>query len=112
MFSRRALIGRLLTLAGIVGLVPRGHAAETPAKVSKAAAKYQDTPKNGQTCAMCKFYIAQGGRAGGAMMGDGHTGGMMGSARMGAMMAPGTCEVVEGSISPQGWCILYRPISG
>ena len=46
------------------------------------------------------------------MMGDGHTGGMMGSARMGAMMAPGTCEVVEGSISPQGWCILYRPISG
>jgi hypothetical protein len=28
------------------------------------------------------------------------------------MMAAGTCELVEGSISPRGWCLLYRPLSG
>jgi hypothetical protein len=114
MLSRRAL----LTLAGVAGLAPRAHAAETTTKVTKTAAKYQDKPNIGQTCGMCKFYIAPGGRAGGGMMGGqgmmrGQPGGggmmsgghMGGDGHMGAMMAPGTCEVVEGSVSPQGWCV-------
>ena len=104
MLSRREWIGRLMTLAGLAGLMSRGHAAETPAKVSQEAAKYQDRPNNGQMCGMCKFYIPPGGRAGSGMMGGG---GMMGG-----MMQPGACEVVEGRISPMGWCVLYRPISG
>ena len=43
-------------------------------------------------------------------MGRDHMGGMMGG-QMGGMMAAGTCQVVEGSINPMGWCILYQPIS-
>jgi hypothetical protein len=82
-------------------MAQRGRAAES-GKVSKAVAKYQDSPKDGQTCGMCKFYVPPGGRAGSGMMG-----GKMGS----GMMAAGTCQVVEGSISPMGWCILYQPVS-
>ena len=45
-----------------------------------------------------------GGMMGGGMMG----GGMMGGGMMGGgMMAAGACEVVEGRISPMGWCDLY-----
>jgi hypothetical protein len=103
MLSRREWLAWIAVLAGLAGLAQHSKAAETPGKVSKAAAKYQDTPKNGQTCGMCKFYIPPGGHAGSGMMG-----GNMGP----GMMAAGTCQVVEGSISPRGWCILYQPLSG
>ncbi len=122
MLSRREWIGRLLALAGLAGF-PTWGAAETPAKVSQADAHYQDHPNNMQMCGMCKFYIPPGGRAGSGMMGGqmgpgmmggGHMGpGMMGGGHMGpGMMAAGTCQVVEGSISPMGWCALYQPLSG
>jgi hypothetical protein len=101
MYSRRQWIARLLVLPGIVGLTTRG-AAEPAGKATKAAARYQDRPNNGQMCGMCKFYIPPGGRAGAGMMGG----------RMGPdMMTAGTCEVVEGSISPMAWCALYQPLS-
>jgi hypothetical protein len=60
MLSRREWIGRLLTLAGVAGLATRG-AAETTTKVTRAAARYQDSPNNMQMCGMCKFYIPPGG---------------------------------------------------
>jgi hypothetical protein len=81
--------------------VPRGHilkalitvpvafAALAPrlveaVKNSKAQFKYQDTPKNGQKCAACRFYI------------PGKT-----------ATSHGTCTLVAGSISPTGWCVAY-----
>jgi hypothetical protein len=51
---------------------------------------------------MCKFYIPRGGQAGSGMMG-----GQMGPGMMGAA----SCELVEGRISPMGWCVLYQPTS-
>ena len=69
-------------------------------KVTKESVHYQDRPNAGRMCGMCKFFIPQGGVAGHGMMG-----GMMGP----AMMASGTCQLVEGSISPMGYCILYTP---
>lgn len=54
------------------------------AKGSKAQFKYQDTPKNGQKCADCRFYI-----------------------RGKTRNARGGCTLVAGSISPNGWCIAY-----
>jgi hypothetical protein len=105
MHSRRQWLGRLLMLpgmvTGMVGLARRGE-AETGGRVTKAAARYQDRPNNGQMCSMCKFYIPAGGQAGSGMMG-GHMGP--------GMMAAGTCQVVKGSISPMGWCVLYQPLS-
>ncbi len=102
MLSRREWVKWLLSLPAIVGLTKSGMAQQSGGKVPKAAAQYQDTPKNGQMCGMCKFYIAPGGKPGAGMMGGG--------AGPGMMAQTGTCEVVEGSISPRGWCVLYAPI--
>jgi hypothetical protein len=99
-----------MTFAGAIGLL-RGQAAEATTKVSKEVAKYQDQPNAIQMCGMCKFYISPGGRAGAGMMG-GHMGhDMMSGGQMGSgMMAVGSCKLVEGSISPMGWCVLYQPL--
>jgi hypothetical protein len=111
LLSRREWIERVLILAGLNGLVQPGHAEEKTAKVSKVVAKYQDYRNNGQMCGTCKFFIPPGGRAGsgvtGGQMGPGMMSGQMGP----GMMAAGTCEVVEGSVSPTGWCVLYQPLS-
>jgi hypothetical protein len=71
------------------------------AKASKAAVHYRDYPSGMRMCHMCKFYIAAGGGRSG-MMGCG----MMGHGMMGA----GACQVVEGRISPMGYCDLYAPV--
>ncbi|WP_323846826.1 high-potential iron-sulfur protein [Microbulbifer magnicolonia] len=49
-------------------------------KAAKEAVQYQDTPKNGQKCADCVLFEP-----------------------------PEACKVVEGKISPEGWCSLFAP---
>jgi hypothetical protein len=53
-------------------------AAETLAKLSQAAAQYQGTPRGGLSCVGCTFF-----------------------------RRPRSCQVVEGDISPNGWCRLF-----
>ena len=91
----------LFSVVGGNALMLVSTAAE--AKASKAAIHYRDSPKGMQMCHMCKYYIASGGRRGGM-------GGrcMDGGSLMG-MMGAGACQVVEGRISPMGWCDLYAP---
>jgi len=75
---------RVLTIAaGATAIV--GAAAvvgsSTPALAAKApqkAVKYQDTPKGEQRCENCALFEA-----------------------------PSSCKTVDGTISPQGWCIVY-----
>ncbi|PLY11024.1 MAG: iron oxidase oxidoreductase [Arcobacter sp.] len=50
------------------------------AKGSKKQFKYQDSPKNGEICKDCMHFEPKSN----------------------------TCKVVEGSISPNGWCTLFR----
>ena len=50
------------------------------AKSSKAAAQYQDKPNGKQHCAICRFFEK-----------------------------PHSCRLVEGEISPDGWCRFYGP---
>jgi secreted PhoX family phosphatase len=52
--------------------------ARAQQKVTQSAAQYQASPKNGQQCSTCSHF-----------------------------QAPSSCQVVEGSISPNGWCALY-----
>jgi anaerobic selenocysteine-containing dehydrogenase len=52
--------------------------AAAQAKATKAAMQYQDQPKNGQTCDTCLHWVP-----------------------------PAECKVVEGPISPKGWCAAY-----
>jgi hypothetical protein len=103
--SRRTwLKGMALLSAAGVPLLPASASAQ--AKASKATVHYQDQPKGMLMCHMCKFYISAGGSRSG-MMGRGMMGGgMMG----GGMMGAGACQVVEGEISPMGYCDLYAPL--
>jgi high potential iron-sulfur protein len=77
--SRRSLLRGMVMIAtgtlatGVISLP--AHAQ----KASKADAKYQDTPKDGQKCSTCVYF-----------------------------QAPKTCGVVDGDISPEGWCAMYN----
>lgn len=84
--SRRGILRAALVIgAGAPLLTARPALAQ---KTSKEAANYQSTPKNGEKCSGCRFFIAP---SGGATMGQ--------------------CQVVTGDISPDGWCSLYVPAS-
>jgi hypothetical protein len=66
-----------------VGLAAAGGAicarsAAQQSKISKTQAKYQDKPKGEQRCDGCAHFLA-----------------------------PDGCKLVEGKISPSGWCILF-----
>jgi len=58
-------------------------AAASPAagsnKASQKAVQYQPIPKAGQRCAICKNFAL-----------------------------PASCTLVDGPISPAGWCMLYQ----
>ncbi len=54
------------------------------AKASKSTVKYQDKPKGSQKCAGCKFFITGKSKT-----------------------ATGSCKIVDGSISPNGWCTAF-----
>lgn len=74
--------------------------AATPTKVIKAIAHYQNHPNSGKTCGVCKLFTPVGGTAGHGMVGA------MGP----GMMKEGTCQVVQGHVSPRGYCLLYMPV--
>jgi hypothetical protein len=52
--------------------------ASAQQKMSKAEAEYQDGPKNGFACAACTLF-----------------------------RPPRSCQVVQGDISPSGWCKFF-----
>jgi hypothetical protein len=99
--STHRKISRRTWLKGIAAAAMLASTA-AEAKAIKAAVHYRDYPNGMRMCHMCKFYIAAGGRRSG-MMGCG----MMGR---GGMMGAGACQVVEGRISPMGWCDLYASV--
>jgi hypothetical protein len=49
---------------------------------SKQDFSYQDHPKNGKSCATCTAFIS-------------------------AESGSGTCRIVEGSVTPNSWCMAY-----
>jgi hypothetical protein len=85
MRSRRLLMQSAAVLASgalLEGIGIQATAAQT--KLSKAAVKYQDKSTEGKDCDDCAQFVP-GKRAG----------------------AAGTCKVVEGSISPHGYCVAF-----
>jgi hypothetical protein len=67
----------VLAAATVLGRPRTGRAQQ---KMSKQAARYQDSPKGDQKCADCRFF-----------------------------MEGGSCQLVEGEIRPNGWCTLFQP---
>ena len=79
--TRRIALKRCAALVAAT-CAARGSLAQT--KASKKAMQYQDAPKNGQQCDTCMQWIPPPSAG-----------------------APGGCKVVEGPISPKGWCVAY-----
>ena len=85
--SRRAAFKTIgAAAAATCGLAANGKAQEykpqEQTKLTKAAAKYQDLPSGDELCAGCPYFIL-----------------------------PGSCVVVEGEVSPTGWCPMFTTFS-
>lgn len=78
--SRRSLLHGVAGagLAPLLARTAKAQPARAQAKVSKEAVDYQDHPKGGERCDNCTFFDP-----------------------------PDACALVEGRISPQGWCRLW-----
>ncbi len=87
--SRRSLLKKTaMFIAGMAALpllktIRNARAAD---KLEKTAVKYQDKPKDGKDCDDCMQFVA------GA-----------------TPKAMGTCKMVEGAISPHGYCAAFTP---
>ena len=79
LISRRGVLGHGAFLAG--GAAVAGGilvATSATAKISQKGVSYQATPKGAARCDKCKFW-----------------------------KPPAACTLVDGVISPAGWCTLY-----
>jgi hypothetical protein len=76
--SRRALFQRVAVTAGGVALL-LGTALPAEAKMAPKEAGYQDAPKGDQSCSNCSLFSP-----------------------------PASCSLVDGTISPQGWCKFHQ----
>ncbi len=81
--SRRGFISGVVVLPALAGML-LAQTATAEAKGSKSQFKYQSTPNNGKKCSKCTLFIPGSSPS-----------------------ANGTCKVVDGAISPNGWCVAY-----
>ena len=91
--SRRTLLKSGATMVAIGAVAATGILTSAPAraqsKASKAVAMYQSTPHGKDQCGNCIHFI------------PGKT-----------PKSAGTCKVVEGDVSPSGWCVMYARKGG
>ena len=79
--SQRFEISRraaLITAGAAPLLAMIGNRAEAGMKVPQSAVHYQPSPKDGKDCDDCANFVS-----------------------------PGGCKLVDGDISPKGWCRLW-----
>jgi len=76
--SRRMVLTGTALALGAVATAATVTCASAQQKISQADAKYQASPKNGQQCDGCVQF-----------------------------QAPNACKLVDGTISPTGWCQLF-----
>jgi hypothetical protein len=81
--TRRTFVSNVIVLPALAGLLV-AETTRAQAKGSQAQFKYQKTPNNGHKCSQCTFFIP----------GSSPT-------------ANGTCKIVDGAISPNGWCTAW-----
>jgi hypothetical protein len=79
-------INRRTILIGALGGVPLialGVTAANAGKIAQSAVRYQQSPKEGKQCSGCNQFVA-----------------------------PTSCQQVDGTISPSGWCTLWIKKAG
>jgi hypothetical protein len=83
--SRRSAV-KTIVAAASCGLAASAEAQEyqpqNQTKLTKDAARYQNQPHGYELCGGCPYFIQ-----------------------------PGSCVVVDGQISPTGWCPMFTPFS-
>jgi High potential iron-sulfur protein len=82
--TRRTFVRGVFVLPALAGLLSANALAED-SKAQKSAVQYQDKPNGDKQCSRCAFFI------------PGET-----------ATANGTCKLVEGVISPSGYCIAFN----
>jgi len=80
MNARRIFICRALVAGSILMPLITGAA-----KLAKADVQYQDRPRDGRDCDDCIHFVP------------------------GAKGTPSSCKVVEGQVSPHGYCLAFTP---
>lgn len=78
-WSRRDLMRTIGIVAALASTAFPIYAQAQQQKISKSEAKYQDKPNGSQRCQMCQHF-----------------------------QAPNQCQLVEGGISPNGWCENFK----
>jgi hypothetical protein len=79
--SRRSLMQAAVGAAGAAAILARPSAGAAAPSISKAAVAYQDQPEGDKECDKCVQFVA-----------------------------PASCKVVAGTISPQGCCRIFQPV--
>jgi hypothetical protein len=81
--TRRTFLEGVVMLPALAGALTAPASADA-SKAPQASMHYQTTPNGSMRCAGCKFFIPGADEK-----------------------SNGTCQVVDGSISPNGYCIAY-----
>ena len=72
-----------LGAVGAMSLAGSANAQQVAKKAQQKAVMYQQTPKDGKQCTGCQHFEA-----------------------------PSSCRIVEGEVSPNGYCILFSTKAG
>lgn len=81
--NRRSFIEGVVVVPALAAAWAARARADS-SKASQASMRYQSTPNGNMHCSLCKFFIS-GQDA----------------------QSSGTCQIVDGSISPNGYCIGF-----
>jgi K+-transporting ATPase A subunit len=81
--TRGSLLAKLAMAPLVIGALAALQ-SEADAKAAQSAVQYQNKPKDGKKCSQCRFYV------------NGKT-----------KTSNGACTQVNGSISPNGYCIVF-----
>ena len=78
--SRRVVLCRGIGVGlGAIAVTAAGTAS-AQTKIAQAMVQYQKMPKGDQQCSKCAQFVA-----------------------------PAACQIVDGTIDPNGWCIAFAP---
>jgi hypothetical protein len=81
--NRRTFLTTVILLPSL-GVLSAGRATADSSKASQASMHYQTSPNGNMQCSKCKFFVAATDPS-----------------------ANGSCQIVDGSISPHGYCMAY-----